>query len=207
MLDMDLSSVNLFLLFLVWNKFVLSKYLAYDLQERTTHWHVAFYCNWPCMDLVLPILSRLVLVWGILSCLFPTNLDWFHIKESKLQTFFHVYRAIQESNCYHKYGHEASCEYGDAYYMLLFGVVQILLSQLPDFHNIQWLSVFAAIMSFTYALIGFGLGIAKVIGMIVSLLIVEYWFNSLLLFHLIYFFRSNNFLVTVMKVMVMLRAA
>ncbi|PON47219.1 Amino acid transporter, transmembrane domain containing protein, partial [Parasponia andersonii] len=71
-------------------------------------------------------------------------------------------RAIQVSNCYHKEGHEAACEYGDAFYMLLFGVVQIVLSQLPNFHNIQWLSVVAAIMSFTFALIGLGLGLAKV---------------------------------------------
>lgn len=48
--------------------------------------------------------------------------------------------------------------------MLLFGVMQIVVSQIPDFHNMEWLSVVAAIMSFTYSFIGFGLGIAKVIG-------------------------------------------
>lgn len=48
--------------------------------------------------------------------------------------------------------------------MLVFGVVQILMSQIPDFHNMVWLSVVAAIMSFTYAAIGFGLGVAQVIG-------------------------------------------
>ncbi|BFG33631.1 hypothetical protein CerSpe_199070 [Prunus speciosa] len=42
-------------------------------------------------------------------------------------------RAIQKSNCYHKEGHQASCEYG------------------------------TTIMSFTYAFIGLGLGFAKVI--------------------------------------------
>ncbi|KAL5548835.1 hypothetical protein UlMin_004066 [Ulmus minor] len=73
-------------------------------------------------------------------------------------------RAIQKSNCYHEEGHGATCEYGDGFYMLLFGFVQIILSQLPDFHNIQWLSVVAAIMSFTYSFIGFGLGLARVIG-------------------------------------------
>lgn len=50
--------------------------------------------------------------------------------------------------------------------MLLFGVVQIVLSQTPDFHNIEWLSIFAAIMSFTYSFIGLGLGFAKVVGML-----------------------------------------
>lgn len=48
--------------------------------------------------------------------------------------------------------------------MLLFGAVQIFLSQIPDFHNIQWLSILAAVMSFTYSSIGTGLGLAKVIG-------------------------------------------
>ncbi|KAB1215012.1 putative amino acid permease 7 [Morella rubra] len=73
-------------------------------------------------------------------------------------------RAIQKSNCYHKEGHEASCDFGDTSYMLLFGAVQIFLSQIPDFHNIQWLSILAAVMSFTYSSIGTGLGLAKVIG-------------------------------------------
>jgi hypothetical protein len=48
--------------------------------------------------------------------------------------------------------------------MLIFGAVQIVTSQIPDFHSIEWLSVLAAIMSFAYSLIGFGLGLATVIG-------------------------------------------
>ncbi|KAK2996665.1 hypothetical protein RJ639_026569, partial [Escallonia herrerae] len=36
--------------------------------------------------------------------------------------------------------------------------------EIPDFHNIEWLSVVAAIMSFTYSFIGLGLGAAKTIG-------------------------------------------
>ena len=48
--------------------------------------------------------------------------------------------------------------------MLLFGALQIVVSQIPDFHNVAWLSFIAAIMSFTYAFIGIGLGITKVIG-------------------------------------------
>lgn len=72
-------------------------------------------------------------------------------------------RAIQKSNCYHKEGHEATCEYGGSLYMLLFGVVQVVLSQIPDFHNLQWLSIVAAIMSVSYASIGFALGFAQVI--------------------------------------------
>ena len=48
--------------------------------------------------------------------------------------------------------------------MLMFGAVQIVTSQIPDFHSIEWLSVLAAIMSFAYSLTGFGLGLATVIG-------------------------------------------
>ncbi|CAH2068576.1 unnamed protein product [Thlaspi arvense] len=73
-------------------------------------------------------------------------------------------RAIQKSNCYHKEGHSAPCEYGDSLYMLLFGAVQVVVSQIPDFHNMAWLSVTAAIMSFAYSSIGLGLGLAKTIG-------------------------------------------
>ncbi|KAJ4725421.1 Amino acid permease [Melia azedarach] len=72
-------------------------------------------------------------------------------------------RAIQTSNCYHKEGHDAPCSYGTNLYMLLFGAVQIFMSQIPDLHEMEWLSVIAAIMSFAYSSIGFGLGFAKVI--------------------------------------------
>jgi hypothetical protein len=48
--------------------------------------------------------------------------------------------------------------------MVLFGLAQAVLSQIPDFHNMAWLSVFAAVMSFSYSFIGFGLGASKVIG-------------------------------------------
>ncbi|GKB37975.1 probable amino acid permease 7 isoform X2, partial [Tanacetum coccineum] len=71
--------------------------------------------------------------------------------------------AIWKSNCYHKKGHEASCEYDGNVYMFLFGVIQIVMSQIPDFHSMMWVSVVAAIMSFCYASIGFGLGVATVV--------------------------------------------
>jgi hypothetical protein len=67
----------------------------------------------------------------------------------------HTCRAIQKANCYHREGH--------GYYMLLFGLAQVVLSQIPDFHNMAGLSVFAAAMSFFYAVVGLGLGVAKVI--------------------------------------------
>ncbi|KAL5164570.1 putative amino acid permease 7 [Glycine soja] len=72
-------------------------------------------------------------------------------------------RAILKANCYHKEGHQAPCGYGDNLYMVMFGVVQIGMSFIPDLHNMVWVSVVAAIMSFTYSFIGLGLGIATVI--------------------------------------------
>lgn len=48
--------------------------------------------------------------------------------------------------------------------MLMFGVVQIIMSQIPDFHSMVLVSVIAAVMSFCYSSIGFGLGFAQVIG-------------------------------------------
>lgn len=72
-------------------------------------------------------------------------------------------RAIMKSNCYHEKGHDAPCEYGDGLFMLLFGGVQVVFSQIPDFHNMELLSIVAAIMSFTYTFIGFALGLAKVV--------------------------------------------
>ncbi|KAJ9173843.1 hypothetical protein P3X46_016939 [Hevea brasiliensis] len=72
-------------------------------------------------------------------------------------------KAILRSNCYHREGHKAPCRYGDTMFMLLFGVIQIVASQIPNFHEMEWLSIIAAIMSFAYSFIGFGLGFAKVI--------------------------------------------
>jgi hypothetical protein len=47
--------------------------------------------------------------------------------------------------------------------MILFGAVEIVFSQIPDFDQIWWLSIVAAAMSFTYATIGLALGIAQTV--------------------------------------------
>lgn len=48
--------------------------------------------------------------------------------------------------------------------MIMFGVIQILCSLIPDFNNMSWLSAVAAVMSGFYSTIGLGLGIARVVG-------------------------------------------
>lgn len=47
--------------------------------------------------------------------------------------------------------------------MIALGIVEIFVSQIPNFHQLSWLSIIAAIMSFGYAFIGMGLAFAKVI--------------------------------------------
>ncbi|XP_027367797.1 amino acid permease 3-like [Abrus precatorius] len=70
--------------------------------------------------------------------------------------------AIKRSNCFHSSGGKNPCHVPSNPYIISFGIIQILFSQIPDFHKTWWLSILAAIMSFTYSIIGLALGIAKV---------------------------------------------
>ncbi|CAK9160344.1 unnamed protein product [Ilex paraguariensis] len=70
--------------------------------------------------------------------------------------------AIKRSNCFHESGGKDPCKISSNPYMIMFGVVEIVFSQIPDFDQISWLSMVAAVMSFTYSTIGLGLGISKV---------------------------------------------
>lgn len=49
-------------------------------------------------------------------------------------------------------------------FMLIFGAFQIVLSQIPDFDRLWFLSILAAVMSFSYSTIGLGLAIGKTTG-------------------------------------------
>ncbi|KAK7387206.1 hypothetical protein VNO78_27796 [Psophocarpus tetragonolobus] len=71
-------------------------------------------------------------------------------------------RAIQRSICYQDNESEETCGFGNGYFMLIFGAMQVLLSQIPNFHDIEWLSILAAITSFAYAFIGMGLSAGQV---------------------------------------------
>ncbi|KAJ4810347.1 Amino acid permease [Rhynchospora pubera] len=71
--------------------------------------------------------------------------------------------AIKRSNCFHEHGKQDPCLVSSNIYMIMFGVVEILFSQIPDFDQISWLSIVAAIMSFTYSTIGLSLGIVQVV--------------------------------------------
>lgn len=70
--------------------------------------------------------------------------------------------AIQRADCHHKSGGKDPCHINGNPYMIGFGVAQIVFSQIPDFDQLWWLSIVAAVMSFTYSTIGLALGISKV---------------------------------------------
>ncbi|KAF6170140.1 hypothetical protein GIB67_038673 [Kingdonia uniflora] len=75
-------------------------------------------------------------------------------------------RAKQRSSYLYKEGCAVPRSYGDTFYMLLFGAVQIFVSQIRNFHNMAWLSIVVAVMSFSYSFIGLGLGFTQVVGYI-----------------------------------------
>lgn len=81
-------------------------------------------------------------------------------------------RAIKRSNCFHKYGHDKGCHTLNTSYLLIFACIEIVLSQIPNFHKLSFLSIIATIMSFAYSTIGIGLSVAKITGQISFKLII-----------------------------------
>lgn len=71
-------------------------------------------------------------------------------------------RAIGKANCFHDKGHGAKCSVSSYPFMAAFGIVQTMLSQIPSFHKLSFLSIIATVMSFSYASIGIGLAMAVV---------------------------------------------
>ncbi|CAL9043471.1 unnamed protein product [Musa banksii] len=69
--------------------------------------------------------------------------------------------AVVRSNCYHYKGHNASCSSSGTLYMIIFGILEIVLSQFPNLEKITLISVVAAVMSFVYSFIGLFLCIMK----------------------------------------------
>ncbi|ONM33809.1 Amino acid permease 2 [Zea mays] len=72
-------------------------------------------------------------------------------------------KAIRRAGCFHTHGHGDPCKSSSTPYMILFGAAQVVFSQIPDFDQIWWLSIVAAVMSFTYSSIGLSLGIVQTV--------------------------------------------
>ncbi|BBN15057.1 amino acid permease [Marchantia polymorpha subsp. ruderalis] len=70
--------------------------------------------------------------------------------------------AVKRAICFHRNGHEAHCHVSNIPWMILFGGIQIFLSQLPDFSHLKFVSIVAAVMSAIYSFIGLGLSVARV---------------------------------------------
>ena len=70
--------------------------------------------------------------------------------------------AIEKSVCLHASGGKDPCVISGNAYMIGFGAVEIIFSQIPEFHSTWWLSVIAAIMSFAYSIIGVFLATSQV---------------------------------------------
>ncbi|KAL8553449.1 hypothetical protein ACS0TY_001948 [Phlomoides rotata] len=70
--------------------------------------------------------------------------------------------AVKKAHCFHIHGHKANCMTSNNPYIILFGAIQIVLSQIPNFHKLSAISFIAAIMSFAYSTIGIILSIARI---------------------------------------------
>ncbi|KAG9134065.1 hypothetical protein Leryth_004754 [Lithospermum erythrorhizon] len=71
--------------------------------------------------------------------------------------------AIKRSNCFNTKGHDSGCHISNNPFMIIYGVIQIILSQIPNFNKIAMLSIVASLMSFIYSSIGLGLSLEKII--------------------------------------------
>ncbi|KAK3438997.1 hypothetical protein EUGRSUZ_C03653 [Eucalyptus grandis] len=69
--------------------------------------------------------------------------------------------AIKRSNCFHEKGEKDPRHINSNPYMIAFGFIEIIFSQIPNFNQLWWLSIVAAFMSFTYTIIELGVSIAK----------------------------------------------
>ncbi|CAI9104227.1 OLC1v1002858C2 [Oldenlandia corymbosa var. corymbosa] len=72
--------------------------------------------------------------------------------------------AVKRSNCFHKHHTREGCHISYNGFIILFGLIEVVLSQIPNFHKLSVLSIIAAAMSFAYSSIGLGLSIAHVAG-------------------------------------------
>ncbi|XP_020268231.1 amino acid permease 8-like isoform X2 [Asparagus officinalis] len=69
--------------------------------------------------------------------------------------------SVDRSNCFHYKGHDAHCRASGNLYMIIFGLVEIVLSQFPNLEKITLISVIAAIMSCVYSIVALALSIGK----------------------------------------------
>nr|CAD1842109.1 unnamed protein product [Ananas comosus var. bracteatus] len=69
--------------------------------------------------------------------------------------------AVERAICFNRNGHGARCNASGSTFMVVFGLFQLVLSQLPSLKNITWLSAVAVAASFGYSFISLGLCAGK----------------------------------------------
>ncbi|CAK7344755.1 unnamed protein product [Dovyalis caffra] len=69
--------------------------------------------------------------------------------------------SVKRTTCFHDKGHNAECGISGYLYMLIYGAIEIFLSQCPNLEKVAILSVIASVTSFAYALIALCLSVAK----------------------------------------------
>ncbi|XP_062178959.1 amino acid permease 1-like isoform X2 [Phragmites australis] len=121
--------------------------------------HVTGKRNYTYMDAVAAYLGG----WQVWSCGVFQYVNLFGTAVGYTITASISAAAVHKSNCFHKNGHAADCGVYDTMYMVVFGVVQIFFSQVPNFSDLSWLSIVAAVMSFSYSSIAIGLSLARTI--------------------------------------------
>lgn len=71
--------------------------------------------------------------------------------------------AVEKTVCVHRKGDEVDCSSSLNPYMVGFGILQMFLSQIPNFHELTLLSTIAAITSFGYVFIAIALCLSSII--------------------------------------------
>ncbi|XP_020586522.1 amino acid permease 8-like [Phalaenopsis equestris] len=69
--------------------------------------------------------------------------------------------SINRTNCFHNKGHNAACNTSGNLYLILFGIIELILSQFPNLEKITIISIIAAAMSFAYSFVSLFLCIFK----------------------------------------------
>lgn len=108
--------------------------------------------------------------------------------------FNYIYRAIEKSECFRIKGHEAVCRASYMEYMIGMGIVEVLLSQIPNFDKLSFLSLFAAVMSLAYASIGAGLAFVKFVSGTISRTRDHFFLHLMIVTVLKYEKRKKNLL-------------
>lgn len=124
--------------------------------------YIAWLQEFPDHYQPLPVLSALLRAQEISTPTIPLS------RSPESDVFLVLgHRAARRAICFHENGPDAECYISNNVQMIIFGAIQLVFSQIPDFSKLWVLSFLAAAMSFGYSFIGIGLSIGKTTGMFI----------------------------------------